>query len=64
MTSGYHIGGKQPASGVPVGQLGPEERVRGDLLHGQGRVRHQQWRMSACLQEHHWGLLLLMSSGQ
>ena len=61
--SGNHLRGEQSEAGVPLRQLSAEERVRCHLLHGQGRVRHRQRGLPACLQEHNRGILLLLSSG-
>ena len=33
------------------------------IIMKSGRVRDRQWRMSTCLSEHSWCLLLLVSSG-
>ena len=61
--SGDNFRGEQSEIGVSVRQFGPKERLCCHLLHGQGRVRHQQRRLPARVQEHHRGLLLLLPPG-
>ena len=60
---GYYIRGQQFMSGISLRQFSPEEWVCCHIFHRQGRVCHQQWRVSTCVQKHDRGLLLFMSSG-